>query len=569
MYTSRTQLLMRRGLRPSAWRVSALPKPVQAISHCQDSLLRWKGYHSLVAAECTRRSNAVRCDLANHWNYRYLSDDGGSVVTETLESLGDSITTAVLLQWSKEPGDSVQEDDVIAVVETDKVTMDIRAKRSGVFLEGLVEASAEIEVGAAMYRMDTSVTELPVNSEGTHGNVAPPKGTDTAAPVTVDVPIMGESITTGALAAWNFNTGDTVQEDDVIAIIETDKVNVDVRTPHAGVLLERYSEEGDEVNVGERLFSVVPMTGAQAAASAAAPSTTAAAASTAEPVAAAAHSLPPLPPPQAQPAVSAAAPMQPAVTAAKAPPEGQPPVSKEAATGDRTETRVKMTRMRLRIAQRLKAAQNTAAMLTTFQEVDMGNIIEMRKKMKDEFEKAHGVKLGFMSAFVTASTAALQQIPAVNAVIDDTTNEIVYRNYCDISVAVASPNGLVVPVLRNTERMGFAEVEKTIGAFGKKAKEGALALEDMAGGTFTISNGGVFGSLMGTPIINPPQSAILGMHATKMRPMVMPDGSIQARPMMYLALTYDHRLIDGREAVTFLKTVAGKIEDPTRLLLNI
>jgi 2-oxoglutarate dehydrogenase E2 component (dihydrolipoamide succinyltransferase) len=224
--------------------------------------------------------------------------------------------------------------------------------------------------------------------------------------------------------------------------------------------------------------------------------------------------------------------------------------------------------MRQRIAQRLKDSQNTAAMLTTFQEVDMSYLMSMRNKHKDDFEKHHGVKMGFMSAFVRASTQALLEMPAVNAVIDDATNEIIYRNYCDISVAVASPTGLVVPVLRNTETMNFADVEKSIAEYGKKAKDGALALEDMAGGTFTISNGGVFGSLFGTPIINPPQSAILGMHATKMRAVVV-DGKVEARPMMYLALTYDHRLIDGREAVTFLKSVQAKIEDPTRLLLGI
>jgi len=235
---------------------------------------------------------------------------------------------------------------------------------------------------------------------------------------------------------------------------------------------------------------------------------------------------------------------------------------------DRTETRTKMSRMRQRIAVRLKEAQNTTAMLTTFQEVDMGNLMEMRSKYKDEFHQKHGVKLGFMSAFVKASTKALQEIPAINAYIDDNTKEIVYHNFCDISVAVASPNGLVVPVLRNTEKMSFADVEKEIATYASKAKNGTLALEDMAGGTFTISNGGVYGSLMGTPIINLPQSAILGMHATKMRPVYM-DGQIVARPMMYMALTYDHRLVDGREAVTFLKGIADKIADPARLLLDL
>ncbi|CAM9350523.1 unnamed protein product [Pylaiella littoralis] len=239
------------------------------------------------------------------------------------------------------------------------------------------------------------------------------------------------------------------------------------------------------------------------------------------------------------------------------------------ADGDRTESRVKMTRMRLRIAERLKSAQNTAAMLTTFQECDMSHLMNMRKAYKEDFEKKHGIKLGFMSCFVKASADALREMPAVNGYIDDAAKEIVYRNYVDVSVAVSSPNGLVVPVLRNVEDMGFADVEKAIAEYGRKAKEGSLALEDMAGGSFTISNGGVFGSLMGTPIINPPQSAILGMHATKMRAVVGPDGQVVARPMMYLALTYDHRLIDGREAVTFLKSVALKVEDPTRLLLDL
>lgn len=195
--------------------------------------------------------------------------------------------------------------------------------------------------------------------------------------------------------------------------------------------------------------------------------------------------------------------------------------------------------------------------------------MHMRKKYKDAFQEKHGVKLGFMSAFVKASTAALQELPAVNAYIDDETKEIVYREYCDISVAVASPGGLVVPVLRNTETMSFADVERTIAMYGQKARDGTLALDDMAGGTFTISNGGVFGSLMGTPIINPPQSAILGMHATKMRAVVNEKGEVVARPMMYLALTYDHRLIDGREGVTFLKSIAEKIADPSRLVLDL
>jgi len=228
-----------------------------------------------------------------------------------------------------------------------------------------------------------------------------------------------------------------------------------------------------------------------------------------------------------------------------------------------------MTRMRQRIASRLKESQNTTAMLTTFQEVDMSGIMTLRKEHKESFEKMHGVKLGFMSAFCKASSFALQQIPTVNAVIDDATNEIVYRDYVDISVAVSSPRGLVVPVLRNVESMSLADVERSIGNLAGKAKRDEITLDEMTGGTFTISNGGIFGSMMGTPIINPPQSAILGMHATKQRPVVLKSGEIGIRPIMYLALTYDHRLVDGREGATFLCTIRDMIEDPRRLLLGV
>ena len=235
----------------------------------------------------------------------------------------------------------------------------------------------------------------------------------------------------------------------------------------------------------------------------------------------------------------------------------------------RGERREKMSRMRLRIAERMKEAQNIAASLTTFNEVDMSALMNLRSQFKDEFSKEHGVKLGYMSAFVKACAQALKEIPAVNAKMDSTTQEIVYADYVDISVAVATPKGLVTPVLRNCESKSFAEIEKEISDFGFKAREGRIALEDLAGGTFTISNGGVFGSLMGTPILNSPQAAILGMHAIKERPIVMPNGEIKAKPMMYLALTYDHRLIDGREAVTFLVRVKELLENPTRFLLDL
>ncbi|GAB5033799.1 dihydrolipoamide succinyltransferase [Nannochloropsis oceanica] len=383
----------------------------------------------------------------------------------------------------------------------------------------------------------------------------------------LNVPSMGDSITEGTIVNWQKREGDWVNADDVIVVLETDKVSVDVRAPRAGIVKEVIGAEGDTVGVGSPLAkidtSAAKPEGAspEAVASAPAPPPPKAAAE-------APASANPPPPPPPNPAPTAAKPT-PSPAAAVKPSSPAPATAASAAAGSRTETRVKMNRMRLRIAERLKSAQNTAAMLTTFQEVDMGNLMEMRAAYKEEFEKTHGVKLGFMSAFVKASTAALLELPAVNAFIDEGTKEIVYRNYCDVSVAVASPAGLVVPVLRNAESMSFAGVEKQIALYGKKAKEGQLALEDMAGGTFTISNGGVFGSLFGTPIINPPQSAILGMHATKMRAVVGRDGQVMARPMMYLALTYDHRLIDGREAVTFLKSVAAKIEDPRRMVLEL
>lgn len=377
---------------------------------------------------------------------------------------------------------------------------------------------------------------------------------------TINVPTMGDSITEGTIVDIPVGPGDYVEADDVVIVLETDKVSVDVRANEAGKIVDILGEVDQVMEVGSPLYKIDTddLSGVgkkekkEVEETPSAPPPAAEKAATPPPAPAAAT-----PPPPKKAAPPAAAP--------QSPPKPKMITSVEKF---RSERRAKLSRMRQRVATRLKDAQNTAAMLTTFQEVDMSSIMEIRAKYKDEFLKKHGVKLGFMSAFVKASTAALQEIPAVNAYIDDATQEIVYRDYVDVSVAVASPNGLVVPVLRNTEFMSFADVEKTIALYGQKAKEGTLGLEDMAGGTFTISNGGVFGSLMGTPIINPPQSAILGMHATKMRPVVV-DGVVVPRPMMYLALTYDHRLIDGREGVTFLKSIAEKVADPSRLLLEL
>ncbi|XP_072298175.1 dihydrolipoyllysine-residue succinyltransferase component of 2-oxoglutarate dehydrogenase complex, mitochondrial-like [Eucyclogobius newberryi] len=372
--------------------------------------------------------------------------------------------------------------------------------------------------------------------------------------VLVKTPAFAESVSEGDVR-WEKAVGDSVTEDEVVCEIETDKTSVQVPSPAAGVIEELLVPDGGKVEGGTPLFKL--RKGAVAAKAAPSPVSEAPAPPTPAP-AAPSPPVPPVPPPAAQ-----AKPV-----AAVKPPAAPPPAPAPQTTRGRGESRVKMSRMRLRIAERLKEAQNTCAMLTTFNEVDMSNIHEMRNLHKDAFLKKHNTKLGFMSAFVKAAAQALTDQPAVNAVIDDTTKEIVYRDYVDISVAVATPKGLVVPVIRNVEVMNFADIEKTINAMGEKARKNELAVEDMDGGTFTISNGGVFGSMFGTPIINPPQSAILGMHGIFDRPVAV-KGKVEIRPMMYVALTYDHRLVDGREAVTFLRKIKSVVEDPRLLLLDM
>ncbi|KAM6915126.1 uncharacterized protein FYW49_010034 [Xenentodon cancila] len=375
--------------------------------------------------------------------------------------------------------------------------------------------------------------------------------------VTVKTPAFAESVTEGDVR-WEKAVGDSVTEDEVVCEIETDKTSVQVPAPSAGVIEELLVPDGGRVEGGTPLFKLrkTDPAAAKAAPASSLPEEAAAPPPPPPPPSTPAD-VPPVPPKAAQ-AVPAVVKPTPAAPAAAALPSG----------GVRGENRVKMNRMRLRIAQRLKEAQNTCAMLTTFNEVDMSNIQEMRKLHKDAFLKKHNFKLGFMSAFVKAAAHALTDQPAVNAVIDDATKEIIYRDYIDISVAVATPKGLVVPVIRNVETMNFADIEKAINALGEKARKNELAVEDMDGGTFTISNGGVFGSLFGTPIINPPQSAILGMHGIFSRPVAI-SGKVEVRPMMYVALTYDHRLVDGREAVTFLRKIKAVVEDPQLLLLDM
>ncbi|MBA3837478.1 MAG: 2-oxoglutarate dehydrogenase complex dihydrolipoyllysine-residue succinyltransferase [Sphingomonas sp.] len=392
----------------------------------------------------------------------------------------------------------------------------------------------------------------------------------------VKVPVLGESITEATLGEWLKQPGDTVALDEPVASLETDKVSVEVPSPVAGVMGAHAVKVGDTVQVGAMIATI------EGAGSAPAP----APAKPAEAEPAAAQAAPAALSPSVRRAVLETGVDPATVTgtgkdgrltkddvlaaattpAAPAPVPVAAPVPAAAQAGARREERVRMTRLRQTIARRLKEAQNTAAMLTTFNDVDMTAVIEARNKYKDLFEKKHGVRLGFMGFFAKAACLALKDVPSVNASIEG--DEIVYHDYADISVAVSSPGGLVVPVVRNADTMSVAEIERAIGDFGKRAKDGALKMEEMQGGTFTISNGGVFGSLMSTPIINPPQSAVLGLHRIEDRPVVR-DGQIVIRPMMYLALSYDHRLIDGREAVTFLVALKNAIEDPTRILIDL
>ncbi|XP_057965973.1 dihydrolipoyllysine-residue succinyltransferase component of 2-oxoglutarate dehydrogenase complex 2, mitochondrial [Malania oleifera] len=367
------------------------------------------------------------------------------------------------------------------------------------------------------------------------------------------VPFMGESITDGTLATFLKKPGDSVRADEPIAQVETDKVTIDVPSPEAGVIQKFVAQEGETVEPGTKI-AVILKSG--------------------EGVAHVAPSEPTsdkIAPPEKtieekkQTAKAATAPVIEKPKAAAQPPPKRSATEPQLPPKER-ERRVPMTRLRKRVATRLKDSQNTFAMLTTFNEVDMTNLLKLRSDYKDAFFEKHGVKLGFMSGFVKAAVSGLQNQPIINAVIDG--DDIIYRDYIDISIAVGTPKGLVVPVIRNADSMNFADIEKEISTLAKKANDGSISIDDMAGGSFTISNGGVYGSLLSTPIINPPQSAILGMHSTVTRPMVV-DGSVVPRPMMYIALTYDHRLIDGREAVFFLRRIKDVVEDPRRLLLDI
>jgi 2-oxoglutarate dehydrogenase E2 component (dihydrolipoamide succinyltransferase) len=492
-------------------------------------------------------------------------------------TLGESVTEATVATWFKKPGDPVAVDEMLCELETDKVTVEVPSPVAGYLVEIVAPEGTTVGVAALLAQVGEG-SATPGRNEKTRDAVAQP-GAKEGKMIDVMVPTLGESVSEATVSTWFKKPGDLVAQDEMLCELETDKVSVEVPSPAAGVLVEIIAAEGSTVAANARL--AVISTDAKAAAPQPAP----AAAAPAAPVAAPAKDGEDAP--AAKKAMAEAGISRDAVTgtgrdgrvmkddvaravaAAAAPAPAAVPAAPRApvsADDAAREERVKMTRLRQTIARRLKDAQNTAAMLTTYNEADMSAIMALRNEYKDLFEKKHGVKLGFMSFFVKACCHALAEVPEVNAEIDGT--DVVYKKYIHMGVAVGTPSGLVVPVVRDADRMSFADIEKKIAELGLRARDGKLSLAEMQGGSFTISNGGVYGSLMSSPILNPPQSGILGMHKIQDRPVVV-AGQIVIRPMMYLALSYDHRVVDGKGAVTFLVRVKEALEDPRRLLMDL
>jgi len=525
-------------------------------------------------------------------------------------TLGESVSEATIAKWSKKVGEPVKKDEILVELETDKVSLEVVSPSDGVlgeikFAEGdtvtpgavlgsVIEGAAGAKpVAAPAPSAKPAAAPAVAPAAAVVPSEAPTASGGGAKTMTIAVPAMGESVAEGTLGKWAKKAGDTVKKDELLVEIETDKVAVEISSPADGVLAITV-DEGATVTPGQEIGTISGSgTAAAPAAVPAAPSANAGSAAYKAPASEPALSpsvqrvvtennldpkvIAPTGPKgnitkgdalaaAAAPALTTAAPVSAPVPAPAAAPAA--PVSATIAprADHPREERVKMTRLRQTIARRLKESQNTAAQLTTFNEVDMTNVMALRTHYKDAFEKAHGVKLGFMSFFTRAVVAALKEIPAVNAEIDGT--DIIYKNHYDIGVAVGTEKGLVVPVLRDADTLSLAGIEKGIAALGKAARDGALTLDQLQGGTFTITNGGTYGSLMSTPILNAPQSGILGMHNIVQRPMAV-NGQVVIRPMMYLALSYDHRIVDGKEAVTFLVRVKDLLEDPARALLDL
>ncbi len=484
----------------------------------------------------------------------------------------ESVQDGVVATWHKKAGDTVTRDELVVEIETDKVVLEVVAPADGVVSE-IIKGEGDTVLSNELIAIigDSAGASAPAASASTTKSTASAGGAE----VDIKAPTFPESVQDGVIATWHKKPGEAVTRDELIVEIETDKVVLEVVAPADGALASVTKQEGDTVQSNEVIAKVV--VGASGSAQAASATTSSTASANDEVIASpSARKL------AQEKGVDLAqvkgtgkdgrinkedvesAANKPA--AAKAP-AAAPVVEPIAQQGDRVEKRVPMTRLRKRIAERLLEATSSTAMLTTFNEVNMQPVMDLRSKYKDQFEKAHnGTRLGFMGFFVKAAVEALKRFPAVNASIDN--DDIVYHGYQDIGVAVSTEKGLVVPVLRNTENMGLADIESSIRDFGLRGRDGKLSIEEMTGGTFTITNGGVFGSLLSTPILNPPQTAILGMHKIQDRPMAV-NGEVKILPMMYLALSYDHRLVDGKEAVQFLVAIKDLLEDPARILLEI
>jgi 2-oxoglutarate dehydrogenase E2 component (dihydrolipoamide succinyltransferase) len=494
-------------------------------------------------------------------------------------TLGESVTEATVATWFKKPGDPVAVDEMLCELETDKVTVEVPSPVAGKMGDIIAAEGETVGVDALLATIADAgeATAAPAKADAKSDAPAAKKAdAKSSAAVDVMVPTLGESVTEATVSTWFKAVGDTVAQDEMLCELETDKVSVEVPAPAAGVLAEITAAEGTTVDAAAKL-AVISTSGEAIAAPTVDAAPAPAASSGGKDVEDA---------PSAKKAMAAAGVSRDQVTgsgrdgrvmkddvaravaaagSAPAPTAAAPRAASSADDASREE-RVKMTRLRQTIAKRLKDSQNTAAMLTTYNEVDMTEVMALRNEYKDLFLKKHGVKLGFMSFFTKACVHALNEVPEVNAEIDGT--DVVYKNFVHMGIAAGTPSGLVVPVIRDADAMSFAGIEKAIAEKGARARDGKLSMAEMQGGTFTISNGGVYGSLMSSPILNPPQSGILGMHKIQDRPMAI-KGEVVIRPMMYLALSYDHRIVDGKGAVTFLVRVKEALEDPRRLLMDL
>lgn len=477
-----------------------------------------------------------------------------------IPNVGESITSANVARWHKQDGETVAKGDTVLTIETDKVSNDLEADVSGV-LKILVQEGEEVAIGSVVATIAEGAAEVSEPAAVASSESAPAavdaQSSSTGKVLDVKVPAAGESITSANIGRWHVSNGASVAKGDTLVTLETDKVSNELEADESGTL-NILIPEGEEVNIGTVIAKLTVGNAPQ--------SSSAAPVATPEPVAI------PKPAPSSAPAVT-----QPVATQSAPPSGGMKPdlsvVPDAPERGGQSQvedngrtTRKKMSMLRRKIASHLVNAQQTAAILTTFNEVDMTAVMELRKEVQGDFVAKYGCKLGFMSFFVKATVQALKDVPGINARIDGT--DIIENNFYDLGVAIGTEKGLVVPVLRDCEKKGFAEIEQDIIDYAVKAKDGKIELADLQGGVFTISNGGVYGSLLSTPILNPPQSGILGMHTIQQRPMAV-NGEVVIRPMMYLALSYDHRLVDGKEAVTFLLRIKDCLENPSRLMLEM